>query len=176
MWPTLAEKFLLALIDANPIEREPWEPPALTRQERLNSLLEILFDVPATADNRPPMNDLADQMKLARIRFQAEMEKNFTEEMFAEAVPAVKVPKFPKHVPDNPNDPSKRDSRMGRLRGKYYADSFQDYAWWVTTFGEHEEERDMMVDLVQLQEILRRWNIELRLDPAALGLGSLIRG
>jgi len=180
-WPTFVEKLLLAVIDgsASDPRYRAAKTPEHARQLRLADALKALFDEDRSA-GASEASDLPRLIEIAHLRLQQEGVRSFAKEHleFSAAEldalgPAATYGDFVDDVRATGEGGETATNRdRVRLSKKFKSEEFQDYAFHILTFREHEEERDMLNDLARVGEILSRWNIVLKVEPLALGMAS----
>jgi hypothetical protein len=174
VWASFAEKLLLALIDAHPATKRAGNDRAAdpSRRERLAAALDSVFDVPKSAGRH-------DIYKLHA--FMSARESFFDEACadFEEFV--LRVPKGKRTKPNSkrkiaeeiaPLIEGNSDESSAELLRKSERTA-RTYLTQIALSMSHREEEDMMRDLRTIEAILRKWNINMRIDAEALGMASL---
>lgn len=174
VWPSFAEKLLLALIDAHPENAAPGRKRAAdpARQERLSSALDALFDVPRSSGPHEVYKLHA--FMSARKNFVDEACAGFEESVLNLEKSEQTKPKSKRTLADemapfvqgNSEESSAELLRSAERQARAYLTQ-------IALFNSHQEEEDMIRDLRTVEAILRRWNIAMRIDAEALGMASL---
>jgi hypothetical protein len=172
VWPSFAEKLLLALIEAHP------ESPAAAseraadarRQERLSAALEALFGVPQSSGRR----------EVYKLHAFMSARKDFFDQACAEFEKFISLPESQRTKPKSKRKVAEAIALL--VQGNSTESSAElvraaerkarNYLTEIALFNSHQEEEDMLRDLRKVEAILRKWNITMRIDAEALGMAS----
>lgn len=173
-WPTFAEKLLLALIDAYPQRGDDSETIACDseRSERLAEALDAVFNV----ENRRGPHEIYKLHALMSAREThldeacAEFEKEILKLPKGQRTKTVSKRSIAQQIaPQVRGNSVETSAELLRASEREH----RRYLSQIGVLGSHQEEEDMLRDLRMIERILARWNIQIRVDPEALGMASL---
>lgn len=172
-WPTFIEKFLLAIIDANPkeVENGQVDPASDSRRTRLADAMNALFGTPK-GKGRTKVYDLPAALDLFQ-RWYVEENRNEMAAMIGAPVtpgPSRRQASLSAASSTSGNSNASIGKRLERRAGD---DDVGAYLRQVATLNYHQEEVDMMRDLLMVATILERWRTPMKVSAKNLGMASL---
>lgn len=172
-WPTFIEKLLLAIIDANaPPSDENGKEAQAQRQARLDAAIEALFRVPISSGPKALYN-LPAEMDITHNKLFADSVRALEDYIGAETKTKPPSHRRAAQEAEHLAEGHSAEARTESLRRSVRGQPMTDYLSQVALFNYHEEEDDMRRDLLDVCQILMRWNVELSVDARKLGMASL---
>jgi hypothetical protein len=175
-WPSFLEKFLLAIIDANPPEAVAGHEIAASgdRQVRLELALAALIQQPRSA-GRDHQYDLPALMQLARAKHVKDAMKEVEVHIGVPEKDQTRAPSLRSAARqfEGLTEGNSSEARAETLRRHARDSTVKDYITTVAMNRFHMEEEDMLADLSELASILARWNVPMKIDVEALAMASL---